>query len=61
MSEPDGETVDFGAQLPDAAAESSGHALHRPGYVEAPARVAAAEAEEIEGAVRPRILRISED
>ena len=61
MKEPDGETVDFGAQPSDAAAESSGHALHRPGYMEAPAQVADAAAEEVEGAVRPQILRISEE
>lgn len=59
MTEFDGETVDFGADPSDAAeAESEGHGLKGPGYMEAPAE--AADAEEVEGAARPQIPGISE-
>lgn len=53
MTEYDAETVDFGAQPADAEAEQEGHGLKRPGYMESPAQ--AADAEEVEGAVRPQI------
>lgn len=60
MSETGGpaQTVDFGAA--EAAAEASGHAVDRPGYVEAPAQVAGA-AEEAKGAARPHFLRLSQE
>ena len=59
MEEYDGETVDFGAK-PSAAdeAESEGHGMKSPGYMEAPAE--AADVEEVEGAVRPQIPGVSE-
>jgi hypothetical protein len=61
MTEYDGDTVDFGAQ-PSAAAEAEreGHGLKGPGYMEAPAAAATADAEEVEGAVRPHIPGVSE-
>jgi hypothetical protein len=59
MTEYDAETVDFGADPSDVAdAESEGHGMKGPGYVEAPAEVA--DAEEVEGAVRPQIPGLSE-
>ena len=60
MSDPDGETVDFGDRGAGAAeAESSGHAVHRAGHMEAPARVADEGADQ-DGAVRPSILHVEE-
>jgi hypothetical protein len=63
MSGTDGETVGFGERLAEdaAAAEAGGHAIHRPGYVEAPARIAGAEADEVDGAVQPQILRLNQE
>ena len=57
MTEYDAETVDFGAQPADAEAEQEGHGLKGPGYMESPAQ--AADAEEVEGAVRPQIPGIT--
>jgi hypothetical protein len=59
MTEYDAETVDFGAQPADAEAEQEGHGLKVPGYMESPAQ--AADAEEVEGAVRPQIPGITKD
>lgn len=66
MSDPDGETVDFGGTFatasdnaPGAEPEVSGHAVHRAGHMEAPA-VVAGEGER-DGAVRPAVLRLRED
>jgi hypothetical protein len=59
MTEYDAETVDFGADPTDAAdAESEGHGIKGPGYMEAPAE--APDAEEVEGAARPHIPGVSE-
>ena len=61
MTEYDADTVDFGAQPSDAAdAESEGNGLRGPGYIEAPAETATADAEEVEGAARPHISGASE-
>jgi hypothetical protein len=63
MSEYDGQTVNFG-ERPTAArasAETSGHAVHFPGYMEAPSQVAGLAAEEVEGEARPQILQLSEE
>jgi len=63
MTGPDGETVDFGERLAEdaAVAAAGGHTVHRSGYMETPARVADSEMDDAEGAVRPRILRLTEE
>jgi hypothetical protein len=56
MSQPEGAdpTGDFGAGLTAKAETTAGEATFSSGYMEAPARVAGAAAEE-EGAVRPSL------
>lgn len=63
MSEYDGQTVDFGERrtATEAGAETSGYAVHRAGYMEAPPQVAGLAAEEVEGEARPQILRLPEE
>ena len=63
VSEYDGPTVNFGERptAREAGAETSGYAVHRTGYMEAPPQVAGLAAEEVEGEARPQILRLSEE
>ena len=49
--------ADFGEQPAAADATTSGGAIHRPGYVESPARVAGAA--DKEGAATPQRMRFS--
>jgi hypothetical protein len=63
MSEQDAQTVDFGSTAEATeghTTENSGGAVHRAGYMEAPAQVEGAVREETEGATRPIIGPVTE-
>lgn len=62
MDDSDAETVDFGARHTAAAGapgETSGHAVHRGGYLQAPARIPGADTD-ADGHVLPSLERPGE-